>query len=499
MIEKINIQTEFEMVTIEQLVSKKHPLRKIDKYIDFGFIYDKVKHLYCLDNGRPGIDPVRFFKMLLIGYLYGIKSERKLVLEIEHSTAFRWFLGYKLLDKIPHHSVFSKNRQRRFKDSSIFQEIFEDLVFMALKSDMLDGKVLYTDSTHTKANANNKNFRKIEVTKTPQEYVGELNEAVNEDRISHGKKPLAEVEIKEETKIIKQSTTDPDSGEMNRERKPRGFYYLDHRTTDSLFNIITDVHITPANVSDSTCYIDRLKYQINRFGFNVEAVGLDAGYNTTYICKELYDLGIFATMGRRKAGGKKHFFKKNKFKYDKDKDIWICPNNCILKYYTTTRSGSKEYKSSKSDCKNCKYFGQCITNKNGTKSIRNHVWQKYKDWVKDNTNSEYGKEIYRRRKETVERSFANSKQLHGYRYAKFRGIEKMKFQAYMTAIAQNIKKMANILSRRGGGGTNPLSKFIFSQIKYYVYILKFQIGKINLKKGQNINYSSDLFKLLKTA
>lgn len=499
MIEKINRQIEFEMVTIEELVSNGHMLRKIDKYIDFSFIYDKVAPYYCLNNGRPGIDPVRFFKMLLIGYLYGIKSERRLVEEISHNNAYRWFLGYKLTDPIPHHSVFSKNRQRRYKDSTIFQEIFEDLVFMAMEENMLNGKVLYTDSTHIKSNANNKKFRNIEVPTTPQDYVDELNEAVNQDRIEHDKKPLPKAEVKEETKTIKESTTDPDSGYMNRDRKPQGFYFLDHRTTDSLYNMITDIYITPGNVSDNTCYIDRLKYQINRFGFDVEAVGLDSGYNTAFICKELYDLGIFAAIGRRKAGGKKHFFKKNKFTYDEERDIWICPNNCTLKYYTTIREGSKEYKSSKEDCKKCPYFKQCVTNQNGTKSIRVHVWQEYKDWVKDNTNSVYGKEIYRRRKETIERSFANSKELHGYRYAKFRGIEKMKIQAYMTAIAQNIKKMTNIFCKRGGGGKNPIINYIFSEIIYYIYILELQIGKITLKNQIPKNYSSIFNELLKTA
>lgn len=480
MIEKINIQLEHEYVCIEDLVSEDHLLRKINEHIDFSFIYDKVSYLYCHDNGRPGIDPVRFFKMLLLGYLFGIESERRLVKEIHHNVAYRWFLGYNLTDKIPNHSVFSKNRRRRFIDSSIFQEIFEDIVFLAMKSGLVGGKVLYTDSTHIKANANKKKFRNVEVEKTPKEYIDELNKDIDQDRVDHGKKPFPKKEKKIETKIIKQSTTDPDSGNMNRDNKPKGHHYLDHRTVDGEYNFITDVHITPGNVNDSTCYIERLLYQLKTFGFEVDAVGIDAGYNTANICKRLCELDILGTVGRKRSGGKKHFYKKTKFKYDSEQDIFICPNNCILRYCTTRRDGHGEYKSLKSDCQDCPHFHKCITSSTGQKTISRHVWENYKEKIKENTKSDYGKEIYRRRKETVERSFANSKQLHGYRYAKFRGLENVRFQAYMTAIAQNVKKMAMIFSRRKRKGK---SYDIFKNIGLLlsnIYNFKFETSKIRI-------------------
>ncbi len=480
MIEKINNQLEQELVCIEDLVLKDHILRKIDKHIDFNFIYEKVSHLYCHDNGRPSIDPVRLFKMILLGYLFGIKSERRLVKEIHHNVAYRWFLGYNLTDKIPHHSVFSQNRKRRFIDSSIFQEIFEHIVFLAMKSGLIGGKVLYTDSTHIKANANKKKFRNVEVEKTPQEYIDELDQDVDKDRVNHGKKPFPKKERNQETKVIKQSTTDPDSGNMNRDNKPKGHYYLDHRTVDSDYNFITDVYITPGNVNDSTCYIDRLKYQVGKFGFNVEAVGLDAGYNTAYICKTLCELDILGTIGRKRPGGKKHFFKKSKFQYDSEQDIYICPNNCILRYCTTKRDGHAEYKSLKSDCQTCPYFDKCITSSTGRKTIYKHVWDKYKEKIKENTKSDLGKEIYRRRKETVERSFANSKELHGYRYAKFRGLENVKFQAYMTAIAQNLKKMAMIFSRMKTGDKFKLFAKIFRLFLSDIYNYELEISKIRI-------------------
>nr|WP_257009857.1 transposase [Evansella halocellulosilytica] len=114
-------QVELEMVSIDQLVPDDHLLRKIDATIDFSFIYDKVKPYYSEDNGRPPIDPVMLFKMLFIGYLYGIRSERQLEKEIETNIAYRWFLGLSLTDSVPHHSTISFNRHKRFKETDFFK------------------------------------------------------------------------------------------------------------------------------------------------------------------------------------------------------------------------------------------------------------------------------------------------------------------------------------------------------------------------------------------
>ena len=183
-------QNELELVYIENLVPKDHILRQIDKYIDFSFIRDLTKDLYCLDNGRPSVDPVILFKMLFIGYLFGIRSERQLVREIEVNVAYRWFLGYSLTDKIPSHSTISQNRIKRFKDTNIHQEIFDNIVFQALNKKLVDGKILYTDSTHLKANANKNKFTKEIVTQSTKDYFHQLEKDINEDRLVHGKEPL---------------------------------------------------------------------------------------------------------------------------------------------------------------------------------------------------------------------------------------------------------------------------------------------------------------------
>ena len=117
------------MVTLEELAPQDHLLRKIDRHIDFSFIHDRVRHLYCENNGRPAFDPTLLFKMLFIGYLFGIRSERQLVREIQVNVAYRWFLGLSLTDKVIDASTFSQNRRRRFDDSDIEQQIFDEIVF----------------------------------------------------------------------------------------------------------------------------------------------------------------------------------------------------------------------------------------------------------------------------------------------------------------------------------------------------------------------------------
>ncbi|KOS84030.1 hypothetical protein DO61_2254 [Burkholderia mallei] len=120
-------QHELEMVTLEELVPKDHLLRQIDAAVDFEFLRAKVAHLYCADNGRPALDPVVMFKLLFIGYLFGVRSERQLMREVQVNVAYRWFARFRLTDKVPDASTFSQNRRRRFTDTTVYQEIFDEI------------------------------------------------------------------------------------------------------------------------------------------------------------------------------------------------------------------------------------------------------------------------------------------------------------------------------------------------------------------------------------
>ena len=394
-----NRQRKMEYVVIEDLMPKEHLLRKIDKYIDFSFINEICRPYYCEDNGRPAIEPEIMFKMLFLGYLYGVRSETRLVEEVKVNIAYRWFLGYALEDKIPDASVIWQNRIRRFNGTDVPQQIFNEILKQAISHNLVGGKVLYSDSTHLKANANKNKFIEETVKVESQDYINDLNEAINEDRIAHGKKPLnfeenRIVEPEEDDnenyfdddddshrlstpktreKTVKTSTTDPESGFMHRDGKPQGFFYLDHRTVDGKCNIITDTFVTPGNVNDVKPYIERLTYQIEKWGFNVEAVGLDAGYNTSAICKQIYDLGIEAAMGKRRGCQQKGKYGKYKYTYLPERDAYICPEHQYLEYVTTNRQGYREYKCKSDRCASCPRREMCLSAKQTTKSLRRHV------------------------------------------------------------------------------------------------------------------------------
>lgn len=435
-------QTELEMVTLESLVPSDHLLRKIDAVIDFSFIHARVADLYCPDNGRPALDPVLMFKALFLGYLFGVRSERQLVREIEVNVAYRWFLRMRLTEPVFDASTLSQNRRRRYTDTSVAQDIFDAIVEQAIAHGLVDGTVLYTDSTHLKANANKGKWDKEVVSKSRSDYWDELDDAITEDRAVHSKKPLKDKPRQAVEKETKVSRTDPDSGYMVRDGKPKGFFYLDHRTVDGKLGIITDTHATPANVHDSIPYLERLDRQRDRFGLDVRAVGLDAGYATAGIARGLEERDIKGVTGYRRPTHRQGFLYKRQYVYEEDIDAYRCPEGQVLKYATTDRNGYRHYKSDPAQCKSCPLLASCTSNAKHQKTVTRHIWQDSRERTDAHRLTDWGKRVYKRRKETVERSFADAKQLHGHRYARFRGLTAVKTQCLLAAAAQNIKKIA---------------------------------------------------------
>lgn len=175
-------------VAVEDLVPADHFLRTIDAMIDFRFIDEQLAPYYSPTVGRPSIPPITLFKMMFIGYFYGIRSERQLEKELQTNVAYRWFLGLSLTDRIPDHSTISWNRQTRFLDTMVFEDIFDTIVRQADACGLVDGRILLTDSTHVKANANkNKFLRKAKSPKVPA-YLNELEADVQAHREAEGKK-----------------------------------------------------------------------------------------------------------------------------------------------------------------------------------------------------------------------------------------------------------------------------------------------------------------------
>lgn len=188
--DKNDIRSQIEMFCLDQLVPENHLVRKLEAAINFDFIYDLVSDKYCMDNGRPSIDPVVLFKIVLIQYTFGIKSMRQTISEIQTNTAYRWFIGYGLNEQIPHFTTFGKNYVRRFKDTDIFDKIFVRILEEAVSAGLVKSDAVFIDATHVKANANKKKYDKVKIEKEARHFQELLDQEINEDRELHDKAPL---------------------------------------------------------------------------------------------------------------------------------------------------------------------------------------------------------------------------------------------------------------------------------------------------------------------
>ena len=435
-----NIQSEIILYSLEDLVPQESIYRKIDKYIDFTFIYDKVKDLYCQNNGRNCVDPVVLFKLVFIQTIDGIKSMRKTCEKIKVDLEYRWFLGIPLGKSTPHYSTFSQNYIRRFQGTTIFEEIFTQIVEQAINLNLVSGETFFTDSTHKKANANKNKFHE-EVQKVVKQRKEWLEKEINAERKNQGYKEFKFKEEIEEKKI-KVSNTDSESGYYHRDNKEKGFMYLDHRTVDSKCNIIVDCHITKGNVHDSQPYISRMEYIKNKFGFNIKEVGVDSGYDTTDIKKYFEDNNIFGVIAYRRYQQGNTNIRKYEFKYNKEQDCYICPKTGVTLLYTgrVDRNGYKYY-SDRENCQGCPHINECCRTQ-GYRIIRRLICEELNENARERRLSERGKQLYKLRKEKIERSFADSKNNHGYRYAMYRGIEKNQNYTWLICAAQNMKNIA---------------------------------------------------------
>lgn len=443
-----------EILSLDNLVPKDHLVRKIDKAINLDFVYELVEDLYS-NKGKESIDPVVLIKINIVQYLFGIRSMRQTIKEIEVNAAYRWYIGYGLSEKIPHFSTFSKNYTRRFEGTNLFEKIFKRIIEEIIKYGFIDEESIFIDGTHIKANANNHKYKKSTIEKSVKFYEKELSDEINKDRLKHDKKPLKKKGNDVEYKNIKESTTDSESGVFHKGEHKKVFAYAANVACDKN-NYILDFETTAGNIHDSRVFpliYDKLK---NKYE-NIKNVVLDSGYKIPAIAKIIIDDGKNPIMPYKRPMTKKGYFKKYEYVYDEFYDCYVCPNNEILKYRTTNREGYKEYKSNPNKCKNCIYLEKCTGSKKGVKVVIRHVWEEYIEKVEDIRHKKGSKELYKQRSQTIERIFADAKELHGMRYAKYRGLSKMKMELNLLFSCMNLKKLANRLWKDGGNS----SKFCF--------------------------------------
>ena len=415
--EKKRTRDQVQILCIEDMVPTNHVLRDIDHTISFDFIYDMVKDLYCEDNGRPSIDPVVLFKIILLKFLFGIRSIRQTIREIEVNMAYRWFLGYGMTESIPHFTTFGKNYERRFANSDVFEKIFENILLEAVRCGFVDASAAFFDATHIKASANKHKSVNEVVKIEAKHYHAELMEEINRDREAHGKKPFDDNNdhgAPPLTKNIKVSTTDPDCGLFHKGEHKVEFAYTTHVACDK-HNFILGCDVSAGNVHDSVMFDGLYHDVLSRFP-EIEMVALDSGYKTPWIMKQIFDSERKASTPYKRPMTMKGFFKKYEYVYDEYYDCVLCPENQVLKYSTTNREGYREYKSDPKVCRCCPSRLQCTQSKNCVKVVTLHVWEDYMELAEDVRHSPEGKEMYAMRGQTIERVFADAKEKHFMRY-----------------------------------------------------------------------------------
>ncbi len=441
--------------TLNDLVPHEHLVRKLDSCLDFTFIEDLVKDLYS-QVGRPSIPPVVLFKLIFINIIFGINSMRRTCEECKVNIAYRWFLGLSMYDEIPNYSTWSQNYIRRYKDSDVFDKIFEVILNQAIENGFIDCETVFGDGTHQKANANKNKHKDVEVEIAKKIYEDKLLEEINEDRINHGKKPIENVTKKEvmfseetgelienvETKHIKESLTDPDSGCFHKGEKEKCFAYT-HQVFCDKNGFVLAKSTNPGNIHDSVAFFEAYTLLNEKFKDKIKNVCLDAGYVNNAICREIILNNQTPLMPYKRPMTGKGLFKKYEYAYDEYYDCYVCPNNKVLSYSTTDRNGYKQYKSNPSDCETCPFRNQCTKSKNMQKVITRHIWEEYKEQANENRYTKNWKENYPKRKETIERIFGDCKELHNLRFTRVRGLLKNSQNSTLIFACHNLKKMAN--------------------------------------------------------
>lgn len=435
------------MVDLDEFVPATHLLRQVKRKVDFAFIYDKVKHLYK-QGGRPA-EPVLLVKMWLIGYMYGITSERRLEQEVNMNLAYRWFLGISLNERVPDHSTLSNNRNGRFKDGTLFLDVFEGIVEQCKRAGLIQGKAVVTDSTHVEANVNDALRETVTVTKEPSEYfkaleatAQELNEALDQQRKGKKRGPkgggsVAEPEEREEVR----NKTDPDAGILGRPGKPSGFHYLAHVTVEPTHGIVVDAIATPANQSDHEPYVGSIRRTKQRI--EVEEAAADAGYDFVSVHQPLAAMGVttyIPAVEHRSGNDDGSRFNIRDFVYEPESDSFRCPGGKTLPF-TSVKNFYKVYRAKQPDCRACPLASQCISPSVKYRAVQRAIHQEYLEQSHQRNSTLRYNELMRERRIWSEGTFAILKARHGLRRAIRRGLDNMQEQLLMASAALNLCRM----------------------------------------------------------
>jgi transposase len=435
----------FHYFSIDQIVPPDHLLRAIDRHVDFGFARERTQTLYS-ETGRPSIDPEVLLRILLVGYLYGISSERRLVDEVSMHLAYRWFTGLGFEQSIPHHSTFSKNRHGRFNGSALFRDVFEQIVLRCIEAGLVEGDRVSVDGSFIAANASRTSRVKAselaeaaKVSKTVREYLAEVEtlNPVDEPETESGDPDTTDKGAATATV----STTDPDACYTTKGTGAAILGYFDNYLIDNAHRVILDVEPTTARLSReivaARTMVERIKA---RFGIAPRVLAADTSYGTGDFLTWVLDNGIephIPVLDRYKqtTGA----FTRKDFRFVPEDNCYICPAGEKLVCVGSTRpSKSDIYRVSKNGCSRCSLKSQCTTGRGRT------LLRHWLEPVRDRARQLATTDAYRcsqRERRRIESLFGELKEQINLRRLRLRRLRHVSEQMLMAATAQNIKRL----------------------------------------------------------
>src|SRR5262244_411304 len=430
----------FYYFRLEDQVPENHLLRLIDKHVSLEFVREQLKDSYS-ETGRPSIDPELLLRILLIGYLYGISSERKLVEELRMHLAWRWFTGLSFDQEIPHHSMFSKNRHGRFQESQLFEQLFEQIVRQCVEVGLVRGQQLSVDGSFVEANAAKESripreqlAAAAEVHHTVRQYLKELRE----------QNPVEEP-VHEQDQV---STTDPDSTYATKGGTPARLGYYDNYLVDNASCVIVGVQATAARMSQETVAAEDMLTRFAQWrGREPSSVVADATYGNGEFLHWLADRNITPYMPTRDSIHRKRspYFGPERFTYQPEHNRYICPAGQVLNYGGRVyRNHAFNYIGTRKKCGPCSLRPQCTSA--AFRGLIIHQNEPARQRARELVNTPEFAQAQRQRKK-VEALFAELKNQIGLRRLRLRRLRFVREQFLLAAVAQNIKRLVRFLSQ----------------------------------------------------
>jgi transposase len=423
---------------LDDIIPENHLLRRIDVFVTMVLadVHKQLQAFYS-DIGRPSIDPELMLRMLIIGYCYGIRHERKLCEEVKLHLAYRWFCKLDLNDKVPHHSTFSENRLNRFRESDILRHVFERVVQACMKQGLVKGEGFAVDASVIEANASRYHGQAPDEidwsqSKRQTRAVAEYLEALEHEEPNPDRNP---------PKVI--SRSDPSSAWTAKANKRVQFGYGLNYLIDIENAIIVDVEATPARTFDEVAATKVMIERTNqRFGVKPDRLVADTAYGTSRFLGWLVGTGITPHIPVwDKANRDDSIFSRSDFAFDKETNEYTCQNGKTLR--TTGKIHDDRtilYLARKHDCNACPLKPKCCPN-TPSRKVPRAVHEEAREYARTLMDTPaFAKSRDERKK--VEMRFAHLKTHHKFERMRLRGLSGARDEFHLAAIVQNLKTMA---------------------------------------------------------